>query len=107
MHGEMSSVDGEMSSMDGEMSSIDGEMSSMDGEMSFMDGEMSSMDVIHRWRNVFHGWMCHPKMSSMNDSSIRGWHPQMKMTDEGHGRSKKVSHEVPILHMVDNRTKKT
>ena len=51
--------------MDGEMSSMDGEMSSMDGEVSSMDGEMSSMD----------------------GSVIRGCHPWMKTTDDGHGRS--------------------
>ena len=78
------------------MSFMDGEMSSMDGEMPSMDGEMSSMDVIHRWRNVIHGWRsvihgwrnaihgwkCHPWMSSIDDSSIRGYHPWMTSMDE-------------------------
>ena len=66
---------------------MDGEMSSMDGEMPSIDGEMSSVDVIHGWRDVIHGWKCHPWMSSMDDSSIRGCHPWMKTTDDGHGRS--------------------
>ena len=68
--------------------------------------EMSSVDVIHGWRNVIHGWRdaihgwrnvireCHPWMEKCHSwmevsfvDVIHGWHPWMKMMDDGHGRS--------------------
>ena len=48
-----------------------------------MDGKVSSVNVIHGWRNVIRGWKCHPKMSSMDDSSICGCHLRMISTDGG------------------------
>ena len=65
-----------MSSMDGEMSSINGEMSSTDGEMSSMDGSVI---------RGCHSWMTLPSIDFIH--GIHGWHPWMKTTDDGHGRS--------------------
>ena len=39
--------------------------------------KVPSLDVIHGWRNVIHGWKI-----------IRGCHPWMEVTDDGHGQSK-------------------
>ena len=49
------------------------------------------MEKCHPWMEKCHPWMekCHPWMEVSSMDAIHGWHPWMKTTDDGHGRSQR------------------